>query len=97
MQRRFGVLEIEKTHGKFKVSRMRTRTLDCDHCGREAISDDISDGAYLYTQYGWAFHRVNDDIIFSCPVCEHGEVQGTELLNQIEEIRKLRIEHNAAL
>ncbi len=60
--------------------------LICKCCGRSTPTDEISDGPYLASQYGWTV----DSEQITCPVCNSGTKVGQRLLNQLSEIRRKR-------
>ncbi len=70
---------------------MKSRYLICERCHRESkypTDRTITDGFYLFTQYGWTLNSM-----LSCPVCNFGPIKGCKLLTQFEEIYKLRKEN----
>jgi hypothetical protein len=66
--------------------------LICHNCKNTVVCDDISDNGYLYSQYGWEYEKSLG--IWECPICIYGIIVGNELIQQVEELRRKRLEND---
>ncbi len=64
------------------------RDLVCIKCQRRVVCDDISDGPYLASQYGWQMGSAG----VKCPICVYGINKGQKLINYLNAIRAQRID-----